>query len=266
MPLSREQQKIEAESTAQRAEQAGLPQDRVDLFRTALDLYRVPNQINFYNHNNLPPDQSNVHRHGHSQDVDDTLVSEFFKSQPTGRFLSIGAANGIDQTWSLLQKGWSGVYCEPDPVALTSVDGHGLLRATKDVSDRVMIVNAAIAATSGVGQFYINHTIALSTTKLHLSDSSSRPIIINSLGVNQLLDYVGEDFDYVQIDAEGSDYEIVTAIDWATRLPTCKLLGIELGIDHWPQLWDQGRYAMSLVTKHNTYFRRIVDHQKAWAW
>jgi FkbM family methyltransferase len=260
MTLSQEQKKIEAESTAQRAEQAGLPQDRIDFLRTELDLYQVPNQINFHQHGHSPvPGQIDFRRHGHSQDVDDALVSDFFKSQPTGKFLSIGAANGIDQTWALLHKGWSGVYCEPDPVALTSVDGHGLLRATKDFSDRVMVVNAAIAATSGVCQFYINHTIALSTTKLHLSDTSSRPIIINSLGVNQLLDYVGEDFDYVQIDAEGADHEIITAIDWATRLPICKLLGVELGIELWRQLWEQGRYAMSSVTEHNTYFRRIVD-------
>lgn len=249
MPLSQQQQKIEAESTAQRAEQAGLSQERIDLFRTTLDLYQVPNQINF-------------HQHGHSQDVDDAVVSDFFKSQSTGRFLSIGAANGIDQTWSLLQKGWSGVYCEPDPVALTAVDGHGLLRATKEFSDRVMVVNAAITATSGVCKFYINHTIALSTTKLHLSDTSSRPIIINSLGVNQLLDYVGEDFDYVQVDAEGADYEIVNAIDWATRLPTCKLLGIELGVEQWGQLWQQGRYLMSSVTESNTYFRRLDSYNE----
>lgn len=263
MPLSLQQQKIQAELTAQRAEQAGLPQDRIDLFRTDLDLYQVPDQINFYDRSNhLLPDQSSFHQHGHSQDADDALVSDFFKLQSTGRFLSIGAANGIDQTWSLLQKGWSGVYCEPDPVALSSVDGHGLLRATKDFSDRVMVVNAAIAADSGVSEFYINHTIALSTTKAHLSNTSSRLIIINSLGVNQLLDHVGEDFDYVQIDAEGADYEIVTAIDWAIRLPTCKLLGIELGVEQWRQLWEQGRYVMSSVTEHNTYFRRLDSYNE----
>ena len=244
--------KIEAELTAQRADQAGWPQDRIDFFRTTLDLYHVPDQIHF-------------HGHRHPQDVDDALVSDFFKSKPTGRFLSIGAANGIDQTWSLLQKGWSGVYCEPDPVALSSVDGHGLLRATKDFSDRVMVVNAAITATSGVCQFYINPTIALSTTKLHLSHTSSRPILINSLGVNQLLDYVGEDFDYVQVDAEGADHEIITAIDWATRLPMCKLIGVELGIGLWRHLWEQGNYMMTSVTTDNTYFRReIVDYNKSW--
>jgi hypothetical protein len=242
--LTLQQQKIEAELTAQRAEQMGWLNDELEFFKTTLNLYQVPNQIKFY-------------EFGHCQDLDDVVVSDFFKSQPTGRFLCIGSANGIDQTRSLLEKGWSGVYCEPDPVALSDNDGHGLLRATKEFRDKIVIVNAAITSTSDVCEFYINKTIALSTTKKEWADNDSIPIIINSLGVNQLLDYVGEDFDYVQIDAEGADVEIVNSIDWSKRLPNCKMIGVELGIQNWIQLWNQGNYVIASVTEHNMYFRRL---------
>ena len=203
------------------------------------------------------PDQIVFYSHEHQRKFDDAIVSDFFRSQPTGRFLSIGSANGIDQTYSLLQKGWSGVCCEPDPVALSDSDGHGLLRATNEFGNKIVVVNAAITAAGGVCKFYINPTIALSTIQARLSTSESRSIVINSLGVNQLLDYVGEDFDYVQIDAEGTDVEIINSIDWSTRLPNCKLIGIELGIECWSQLWNQGNYVIAAVTEHNIYFRRL---------
>ena len=241
--LTLQQQKIEAELTASRAEQIGWLNDELEFFKTTLNLYQVPNQIKFY-------------EFGHRQELDDVVVSDFFRSQSTGRFLSIGSANGIDQTYSLLRKGWSGVYCEPDPVALSSIDGHGLLRVTENFRDNAIIVNAAIAPLSGICDFYINNTIALSTTKKEWSDSTSIPVIINTIGFNQLLDYVGEDFDYVQIDSEGNDVELVESIDWSKRLPNCKMIGIELGIELWRQLLAQG-YIMSEVTEHNIYFTRM---------
>tara|TARA_R110000822_G_scaffold12096_7_gene43638 strand:+ start:2169 stop:2903 length:735 start_codon:yes stop_codon:yes gene_type:complete len=241
--LTSQEQQEQAELTSQRAEQIGWDNDRVMFFKTKLALYKIPNQIKFY-------------EFGRNQDLDEIIVSDFFKATPTGRFLCVGSANGIDQTYSLLQKGWSGVYCEPDPAALVD-PVHGLFCATKEFNDNVVIVNAAITATSNVCNFYINKTIALSTTKKDLSNSDSIPIIINSCGVNQLLDYIGEDFDYVQIDAEGADTEIINAIDWSQRLPNCKLIGVEAGIENWQQLLNQGNYVIAAVTEHNMYFRRL---------
>ena len=244
--LTLQEQQVEAELTAKRAEQIGWPSQNVNFFRTNYKIYQVPNQIKFY-------------EFGHHQELDDVVVSDFFKSQTTGRFLCIGSANGIDQTHSLIQKGWAGVYCEPDPAALVGNSSQltGLFHATTEFRDKIVIVNAAITATSGICNFYINKTIALSTTKKEWSNSDSIPIIINSVGVNQLLDYVGEDFDYVQIDAEGADFEILNTIDWSKRLPNCKLIGVELGIENWTQLWNQGNYIMASVTEHNKYFRRL---------
>jgi hypothetical protein len=242
--LTLQQQKIEAELTASWAEQIGWPSKNVDFFRTNYEMYQTTNQIKFY-------------EFGHYQELDDDVVSNFFRLRKRkGRFLCIGAANGIDQTYSLLRKGWSAVYCEPDPVALSSIDGHGLLKVTENFRDNAIIVNAAITPLSGICDFYINNTIALSTTKKELSDSTSIPVIINTIGFNQLLDYVGEDFDYVQIDSEGNDVELIQSIDWGKRLPNCKMICVELGIGVWAQLLAQG-YIMSEVTEHNIYFTRM---------
>jgi hypothetical protein len=246
--LTLQEQQVEAELTAKRAEQIGWPSQQVDFFRTNYKIYQVPNQIKFY-------------EFGHHQALDDVVVSDFFKSQPTGRFLCIGSANGIDQTYSLLQKGWAGVYCEPDPVALSSIDGHGLLRVTKDFRDKTVIVNAAIASESNICDFYINNTIALSTTKKEWSDSSSTPVIIHTIGFNELLNYVGEEFDYVQIDTEGNDVELINSIDLGKRLLNCKMIGIELGIETWSQLLRHG-YIISEITEHNMYFRRLEKNER----
>ncbi len=44
--------------------------------------------------------------------------------------------------------------------------------------------------------------------------------------MKDLLSYIGQDFDYVQIDTEGHDLQIITSIDW-TMLTKCELIATE---------------------------------------
>jgi hypothetical protein len=239
--LTLEQQQKEARLTAKRAKRIGHTH-HVEWLESTYELYIIKNQIRF-------------HEFGHDQAFDNDIVDGFFK-QRKGRFLCIGSANGQDQTYSLLQKGWSGVYCDPDPMALSanSEKHASLLQTTHEYQDKVIIVNLAITPNGGICEFYINKTLALSTTKKKLSVIDSRTIVINSISFNQLLDLVGTNFNYVQIDAEGLDKEIAESINWSTRLLNCKMIGIESGFDCWQHLVANG-YVLTDITEHNMYFK-----------
>ena len=51
-------------------------------------------------------------------------------------------------------------------------------------------------------------------------------ILTHTLGVQDLINRVGTDFDLVVIDAEGMDEELINAIDWS-QLSNCSLLCCE---------------------------------------
>jgi hypothetical protein len=223
----------------QTARQVGWNNHYLELFERIKKTYQIDYEIRFHNF-------------GNRQDLDDVLVNNFFSDTRPRKFLNIGSANGLDQTHALLTKGWSGVYCDPDPRALV-----GLLDQTAQYKDRVILINSAITEHGGLCRFYLNELVGLSTTCEHLSVGQARHHVTNSLTLDQLLDFVGEDFDYVQFDIEGIDDAVVKNINWATRLPSCKMIGIETGLAVWEQLWDQGQYVISDVTEHNVYYKRL---------
>jgi FkbM family methyltransferase len=183
-----------------------------------------------------------------SQVLEQQIIENFFKDH-VGNFLVIGAANGIDQSWNLLKYGWKVVYCEPDPVACKY-----LLETTQPWRDQVTIVNAAINTTNGLTPFYVSSTVGLSSVH-SLPSTDSREIIVNSIAINDLFEFIGYNFDYVQVDVEGLDHQLITAMDW-NKLANCKMICIETGMKDWQHLLEHGEYILTDNLGANTIYRR----------
>ena len=196
----------------------------------------------------------NFYEYGYLQDLDDLLVREFFSDQARGRFLGVGSGAAIDQTTSLLEKGWSGVYCDPDPLIWSD-----LLKNTEPYRDRTLLVNAAVATDSKLCDFHISESVALSSIKRDQVSNLYRTVLTHTVTMDQLLDRIGDDFDYVQFDIEGLDADVIESIDWSRRFLNCKLIGVEGELSIWQQLWEQGRFVISHVTEHNVYFKKIAQ-------
>jgi FkbM family methyltransferase len=190
------------------------------------------------------------------QALEQQIIENFFKDH-VGNFLVIGAANGIDQSWNLLKSGWNAVYCEPDPVACKY-----LLETTHPWSDQVTIVNSAINTTGGLTPFHVSPTVGLSSV-CPLPGIDSREIITNSIAISDLFEFIGYNFDYVQIDAEGLDHQLITAMDWA-KLVNCKMICIETGMWSWQHLLEHGEYVLTDNLGANTIYRRrqFIDSNK----
>ena len=156
--------------------------------------------------------------------TEEEFVREFFKDQPTGRFLELGAQDGAPERhnepcWNLLVKGWHGYYCEPNPISRGQ-----LIRNTWPYRHRTIILNTTVRGTDTLDLFYMDlgHDYS-SASSLHLDWMSEQPfgsgqtpyiINVHSIGFSKLIQCVGYDFDFISIDIEGSDDEVIDSIDW----------------------------------------------------
>ena len=171
------------------------------------------------------------------------VVLEFFENLPAGRFLEIGANDGVptsstEPVWGLKEKGWAGVYCEPNPASCAS-----LIKNIGPDRPDIEIVNCGITIDSGLKTFYSvtakngstgtssfrSHWLPLLPQSLQDRVDFIKPIITNTITFNQLLDTVGSNFDFLSIDVENlseENDEFIHSINF-DRLKNCKMIMIE---------------------------------------
>ena len=171
------------------------------------------------------------------------IILEYFKDQPKGRFLEIGANDGVpfnddEPVWGLLEKGWSGVYCEPNPESCAD-----LIKNIGPNRPDIEVVNCAITVDGGIKTFHAamgkKRTIGLSSFNKDwitylpqmLQDRVDfvKPILSNTITFAQLTDSLGCDFDLVTVDVENSIEEndkLIQSIDFSI-LNRCRMLLVE---------------------------------------
>ena len=196
-------------------------------------------------------------------DEDQLFVDGVFSDQQIGKALVIGANQGEGPAYSLIEKGWYAVCCEPDPYAL------GILLNNK-YADQLTIVHSAITPTPGkLTPFYLAERNAMSSLDkdwLELQvergvcpedQAVQQEILTHTLSFQQLLNYVGVDFDLVVIDAEGQDSQLLGAIDW-NQLHKCTMVCVEDIYDGAKWLEDVG-FNLVLKSNHNYFYKRVLD-------
>lgn len=135
---------------------------------------------------------------------------EFFENHFKGRignFLEIGAFDGIrsSHTISLLEKGWKGVYVEPNPKNFIA-----LIDNYKD-NPKVQLVHAAVHYTSGLFDFWDDDggevsSLELDFVKKRAASHWNTKYVkykIATITMKQLLETFPYKFDLVIIDTEG---------------------------------------------------------------
>lgn len=146
-----------------------------------------------------------------SQWGEEAIVLDFFKGF-TGTFLDIGAFDGItnSNTRALLELGWKGVLIEPDPEAFIKLRqncyGHP-----------VHCICSAVASGNGLKKLYG------SNQRASLIKSSEDSIWVSTTDSYDLFDEFGN-CDFLSVDAEGSDFEILESM---LKLFTPKLICFE---------------------------------------
>ena len=130
--------------------------------------------------------------------VFDQLLTDIFDNT-NGHFLGIGANIGNDWSFPLLEKQWTGIYCEPDPQACAT-----LIQNTEKYREQITIVNSAVMGSSGLMPFYLSmnssflssmrsdwmHQLLSVEYNKHWDKNPQQvPIITNAISFQDLINY-----------------------------------------------------------------------------
>lgn len=164
----------------------------------------------------------------YSQHDEERFILDKFRDK-CGRFLDIGAHNGVDlsNTRALYDLGWSGVFVEPSPVIFSQ------LLDNYPTTDRIKLLNCAVDVESKISIFLENNggyvaTLSREHQKMcsEFYGSCFRGMYLNTVTFNELLDSFGTDFDFISLDVEGMDFELLRSMDFS-RLAATKMLCVE---------------------------------------
>lgn len=166
----------------------------------------------------------------YSQYDEQEKIKEFFGSH-RGNYLDVGAACGIkfSNVYPLLISGWSGTSIEANAKEFTMLQAN-----YRPFKDRVNLVNAVVADQPGFVKFYTEGQLS-TTSQEHMKlweppakkyNWNWDPSINYAITLNQVLEHLKTDFDFVSIDIEGTNTEVIKSINW-DLLPKCKLICIE---------------------------------------
>uniref|UniRef100_A0A6C0HGE3 Methyltransferase FkbM domain-containing protein n=1 Tax=viral metagenome TaxID=1070528 RepID=A0A6C0HGE3_9ZZZZ len=146
------------------------------------------------------------------QDLD---VLKLYSNKSSGTFIEIGASDGkmLSNTYLLEQIGWKGICVEPIP------EKFELLQKNR----KSINVNKAVYKVSGQD---ITFTVAIESLlsgitseidKYHTVKNTGTTISVKTITLNDLIKESGlpNFIEYLSIDTEGSEYEILKALDFS---------------------------------------------------
>lgn len=148
------------------------------------------------------------------------LIRQYLGMETQGFFVEVGANNPINlsQTWHLAQEGWRGILVEPIPELCRE------LRAKRPDS---VVVEVACGAPSAptTASFTVAMDSGKSTLSSEFLDKRSdvaMQITVNVKPLNDILQEEGvEQIDFVSIDVEGTQFDVIQGFDiqrWNPRL------------------------------------------------
>lgn len=159
----------------------------------------------------------------YAQNGEDVILKRIFGNQKTGFYIDIGASHPefLSVTKHFYNQGWHGINIDPLRKSIETF--------TKE-RPRDLNLNLAIASENGSREFFeVTDYTELSTFSAATLLGSKHNIISYQVEIitgNRLFsEYVTEPVDFMKIDVEGAEYEVIKSIDFLRYRP--KVLIIE---------------------------------------
>lgn len=152
-------------------------------------------------------------RCGYTQNLEEQYILGHARGK---RFLDIGAYDGetFSSTRALVERGWSGLYIEPNPVVLPQLREVAKLSGSE-------VLPVAIGSVCDTLPFYMNGDMVSSLDKRHTdlwaknTGMTFEPVPVQVLDVESLGTIAGYDFDMLNLDVEGLNWDIFKQFDWS---------------------------------------------------
>lgn len=212
----------------------------------------------------------------YAQNAEDVVLERLFHGQGHGFYVDAGAAHPVKDsvTHFFSQLGWRGLNVEPVP---SSFDRLQLAR------DRDVNVNCALGAEPGAASFYVVQSPGggqdmadhMSTLRLEEAEERRREgwdFHAVNVDVRRLEDLLAEQavetIDFVKIDVEGSEGEVVSSVDWTHWSP--RVIVVEATqpgkraatYGEWEHVLHDHGYQRALFDGLNCFYVRADDEER----
>jgi FkbM family methyltransferase len=156
-----------------------------------------------------------------SQYGEDVIVWQYFGEKTDGIFIEVGANDPVNlsQTWFLEQKGWRGVLVEPMPECCERLrqkrPGSQVCQAAAGAAWQPREVTFDVPASDAWAHMQ----------GLHKRDDIIRQIKVPLRTLDEICDSHGiNTFDFLSVDVEGMELQVLEGLDLARRKPRLVLL------------------------------------------
>ncbi len=194
-----------------------------------------------------------------SQRDEEKYILDFFRGCE-GRFLDIGAYDGkcFSTTHALALQGWRGVCVEPSPSVFPT------LRKLYQDNPNILCLELAITNISGAVDFYDSGGDLVSSINIkHVQlwkekgGCTFKKIKVASQTISHLLEIVGCDFDFISLDVEGTNLDILKQFPF-DKLKQTKMLCVEFEghYEEMTRIAQTHRFTLLKSTAENLLFTR----------
>jgi FkbM family methyltransferase len=173
----------------------------------------------------LPSDQALGRPLSYAQNMEDYHLDVAFGRARQGRYIDIGGGHPVAGSVSFwfYQRGWSGIVVEPQP---------DLAALHRRLRPRDTLVEAVIGRTSGETEFFrIDRLHGLSTTIRGNAEAAGQrgagfeTMTLPSISLADLYRrYEIETVDFLKIDVEGAEHDVLAGADWSKCRPRIVVL------------------------------------------
>jgi FkbM family methyltransferase len=176
----------------------------------------------------------------YSQFGEDVIIAGLFDRHYRGFYVDVGAHHPrfLSNTYLLWLRNWSGINIDADPSA---IDAFNRERPT-DTN-----LCCAVGSSAQTGRFYQFNNPAFNTLSEEiLASEPQRGTPISTLDVvmrplNDILsEYVSQPIDYLNVDVEGMDNEVLASFDFARFAP--RVISVEMADVDFDQIAYQPTY------------------------
>lgn len=197
--------------------------------------------------------------------AEDVMLRRFFGDQAAGFYIDIGAHDPLigSVTQHFYLSGWRGINIEPLPA---------FFQRLVDARPDDINLNVAVSENAGTLDLIVDHTEpGLSTMTQELADEYARAghrleriqVPTRPLAAIVREHCAGKTVDFLKIDAEGHELEILRGIDLSGWRP--RLILIEAGYkpEVWAPIVESAGYVLAGTDLWNRYYVRSEDAARA---
>lgn len=171
----------------------------------------------------------------YSQEGEDMILRRIFETKKYGFYVDVGAYHPklYSNTYFFYRNGWRGINIEPNPASIR------LFQAQRPLDTNLSV---GVSDISSERTYHMFNEPALNTFEEKVAQMSSRKggqyfrigaIPVKTARLDKILDeHLPEDqgIDFISVDVEGHELEVVRSNDWKRYRPACLLVEV-LGTD-----------------------------------